>query len=49
MMILALVLVPALAGVAAVALRHDRARRALLVLTALAHAGLTGADRKSVV
>ena len=43
MMIFALVLVPALAGVAAVALRHDRARRALLVLTALAHAGLTGA------
>src|SRR5215471_21073418 len=42
-MILALILVPALAGVAAFAIRDHRLRRALLVATATAHAILTAA------
>jgi hydrogenase-4 component F len=40
-MILTLVLLPVLAGLAAFFLRHDPTRRALLVLTALGHFGLT--------
>jgi hydrogenase-4 component F len=40
-MIVALLAVPALAGVAAYLLRSDRQRRALLLLAAAAHAGLT--------
>jgi hydrogenase-4 component F len=40
-MIPALILVPALAGLAALAIRAHPARRALLLATALAHAGLT--------
>ncbi len=42
-MIAALLLVPAGAGVLALMLRNDRARRALLVATALAHLGLVAA------
>jgi hydrogenase-4 component F len=42
MMILLLILIPAAAGAAAFFLRSDRLRRALLLLTALAHTGLTG-------
>ena len=40
-MIFALVLLPLAAGLAAFGLRADRPRRGLLVVTALAHAGLT--------
>ena len=40
-MIVALVAVPAAAGLLAFALRWDRPRRALLAMTALAHAGMT--------
>src|SRR5215510_9981266 len=40
-MLLALILVPAVAGLAAFTLRHHGGRRALLVTTALAHAGMT--------
>ncbi len=43
MLILALVLTPTLAGIAAFAIRADRLRRALLILTAIVHAGLTAA------
>ena len=42
-MILALVLLPMIGGLVAFFLRPDRVRRALLVLTAFAHAGLTAA------
>ena len=42
MRLLLLVLLPSAAGVLAFLLRHDRPRRALLPLVALAHAGLTG-------
>jgi hydrogenase-4 component F len=42
MMILAIVILPLLAGAAAFFLRNDRIRRPLLVLTALAHSLLTG-------
>ncbi len=41
-MILALILVPAIAGLLAFLIRQDGLRRALLVLTALAHAGMVG-------
>lgn len=40
-MILTMVLLPIMAGGAAFFLRHDAARRTLLLLTALGHAGLT--------
>src|SRR5512144_2670385 len=40
-MVLALFLIPALAGAAAFFIRSHGARRALLVATALAHSGLT--------
>jgi len=42
-LILALVLTPTLAGIAAFAIRADRLRRALLILTAIVHTGLTAA------
>jgi hydrogenase-4 component F len=42
-LILALILTPTLAGIAAFALRADPLRRALLVLTAAAHTGMTAA------
>ncbi|MBI3097269.1 MAG: NADH dehydrogenase FAD-containing subunit [Planctomycetes bacterium] len=51
-MILALVLLPALAGIAAFLIKGTLPRRALLVLTAVAHTGLTAwawADRPSGV
>ena len=41
-MILALILLPAIASLLAFVLRQDGLRRALLILTALAHAGLVG-------
>jgi hydrogenase-4 component F len=41
-MIWALVLIPAIAAAAAMLIRSDIVRRGLLILTALAHAGLTG-------
>lgn len=43
MLILALVLTPTFAGIAAFALRSDPFRRALLILTAVAHTGMTAA------
>ena len=43
MLILALVLTPTLAGIAAFAIRADLLRRALLILTAIVHTGLTAA------
>ncbi|HEU5179527.1 MAG TPA: proton-conducting transporter membrane subunit, partial [Candidatus Polarisedimenticolia bacterium] len=47
MKVLALVLLPAAAGVLAFALRSDRLRRGLLVATSLAHAGLVAACLRS--
>ena len=44
MLILALVLTPTFAGIAAFAVRADPFRRALLVLTAVAHIGMTTAS-----
>ena len=41
MLILALVITPTLAGIVAFAVRMDVLRRALLILTAIAHAGMT--------
>ncbi len=43
MLILALVLTPTFAGIAAFALRADRLRRALLILTTVAHTAMTAA------
>ncbi len=43
MLILALVLTPAFAGIAAFVVRADPLRRALLVVTAVAHTGMTAA------